>query len=63
MYKGHRFRIRAATHVAQQGFSENCTQKIGRQNSDDVRRYACIGLQSFVTGFHAGEKSTAVCIL
>ena len=46
LYKGHSFRIGAATQAAQQGFSENCIQKMGRWNSDAVRRY--IRLQSFV---------------
>lgn len=38
LYKGHSFRIWAATHAAQLGFSENCIQKMGRWNSDAVRR-------------------------
>lgn len=44
-YKGHSFRIGAATHAAQLGFSENCIQKMGRWNSDAVRRY--IRINSF----------------
>ena len=46
LYKGHSIRIGAATQAAQQGFSENCIQKMGRWNSDAVRKY--IRLQSFV---------------
>ena len=39
LYKGHSFQIGAATRAAQQGVSENCIQKMGRWNSDAVRRY------------------------
>lgn len=46
LYKGHSFRIGAATHAASLGFSENCIQKMGRWNSDALRRY--IRLDSFV---------------
>lgn len=35
-YKGHSFRTGAATQAAQQGFSENCIQKMGRWNSGAV---------------------------
>lgn len=45
LYKGHSFRIGAATHAAKLGFSENCIQKMGRWNSDAIRRY--IRLDSF----------------
>lgn len=45
LYKGHSFRIGAATHAAKLGFSENCIQKMGRWNSDAIRRY--ILLDSF----------------
>ncbi|XP_062593480.1 uncharacterized protein LOC134254963 isoform X1 [Saccostrea cucullata] len=45
LYKGHSFRIGAATHAAHLGYSENCIQKMGRWKSDAVRRY--IRLQSF----------------
>jgi hypothetical protein len=46
LYKGHSFRIGAATQAARLGFSENCIQKMGRWNSDALRRY--IRLDSFV---------------
>lgn len=45
LYKGHSFRIGAATRAAKLGFSENCIQKMGRWNSDAIRRY--IRLDSF----------------
>lgn len=45
LYKGHSFRIGAATHAAQMGYSENCIQKMGRWKSDAMRRY--IRLSSF----------------
>lgn len=38
-YKGHSFRIGAATHAANQGFSENYIQKLGRWHSNAIRRY------------------------
>lgn len=42
-YKGHSFRIGAATHAAQVGFSENAIQNMGRWKSDAVKRYIRIG--------------------
>lgn len=45
LYKGHSFRIGAATHAAQMGYSENCIQKMGRWKSDAMRRY--VRLSSF----------------
>lgn len=39
LYKGHSFRIGAATETANKGYSENAFQKMGRWNSDAVRRY------------------------
>lgn len=44
-YKGHSFRIGAATHAAQLGFSENYIQHLGRWNSNVLHRY--IRIQSF----------------
>lgn len=44
-YKGHSFRIGAATEAANLGFSEHAIQKMGRWNSDAVRRY--VRLKSF----------------
>lgn len=44
-YKGHSFRIGAATHAANLGFSENYIQKLGRWNSNAIRRY--IRINSF----------------
>lgn len=38
-YKGHSFRIGAATHAANLGFSENYIQKLGRWKSNAMRRY------------------------
>ena len=38
-YKDHSFRIGAATHAANLGFSENYIQKLGRWNSNAIRRY------------------------
>ena len=37
LYKGHSVWIGAATQAAQQGFSENCIQKMGRWISDAVQ--------------------------
>ena len=37
LYKGHSCRIGAATQAAQQGFSENCIQKMCTWNSDAVQ--------------------------
>lgn len=45
LYKGHSFRIGAATHAAKLGYSENSIQKMGRWNSDAIRRY--VRLESF----------------
>lgn len=45
LYKGHSFRIGAATHAAKLGFSENSIQKMGRWNSDAIRKY--VRLESF----------------
>ncbi|XP_061194816.1 integrase/recombinase xerD homolog [Saccostrea echinata] len=45
LYKGHSFRIGAATHAASLGFSENYIQKLGRWRSNAVRRY--IRISSF----------------
>lgn len=42
-YKGHSFRIGAATHEAQVGISENAIQNMGRWKSDAVKRYIRIG--------------------
>ena len=39
LYKGHSFRIGAATEAANRGYSENAIQKMGRWNSSAVRRY------------------------
>lgn len=44
-YKGHSFRIGAATHAAQLGFSENYLQHLGRWNSNVLHRY--IRINSF----------------
>ncbi|XP_062601811.1 integrase/recombinase xerD homolog [Saccostrea cucullata] len=44
-FKGHSFRIGAATHAASLGYSEQVIQKLGRWNSDAFRRY--IRIQSF----------------
>lgn len=38
-YKGHSFRIGAATHASNLGFSENAIQIMGRWHSNAVRRY------------------------
>lgn len=38
-YKGHSFRIGAATHAANLGFSEPYIRKLGRWNSSAVNRY------------------------
>lgn len=38
-YKGHSFRIGAATHAASKGYSEQYIQKIGRWNSNALQRY------------------------
>lgn len=38
-YKGHSFRIGAATHASNLGYSENAIQKMGRWNSSAIRRY------------------------
>ena len=39
LYKGHSFRIKAATDAASLRFSENYIQKLGRWRSNAVRRY------------------------
>ncbi|XP_078327575.1 uncharacterized protein LOC144623177 [Crassostrea virginica] len=44
-FKGHSFRIGAATYAASLRFSENLIQKLGRWNSDAFRRY--IRINSF----------------
>lgn len=44
-FKGHSFRIGAATHAASLGYSQNIIQKLGRWNSDAFRRY--IRIHSF----------------
>ena len=38
-YKGHSFRIGAATHAANLGFSETYIRKLGRWNSSAVNKY------------------------
>ncbi|MCG8048418.1 MAG: hypothetical protein JAY66_22475 [Candidatus Thiodiazotropha taylori] len=45
LYKGHSFRIGAATHASNLGYSENAIQNMGRWHSNAVRRY--IRLQAF----------------
>jgi hypothetical protein len=42
LYKGHSFRIGAATHAASLGYSENYIQKLGRWKSNAIRRYVRI---------------------
>lgn len=42
-YKGHSFRIGAATHASKVGFSENAIQNMGRWKSDAVKRYIRLG--------------------
>ncbi|XP_078336925.1 uncharacterized protein LOC111126792 [Crassostrea virginica] len=44
-YKGHSFRIGAATHAAQLGYSESFIQHLGRWNSNVLHRY--IRIKSF----------------
>ena len=44
-YKGHSFRIGAATHAANLGFSETYIRKMGRWNSNAIHRY--IKISSF----------------
>lgn len=44
-YKGHSFRIGAATQAAKSGFSESYIQQLGRWNSNAMKRY--IRIQSF----------------
>ena len=39
LYKGHSFRIGAATEAAKRGMSENEIQELGRWNSNALRRY------------------------
>ncbi|XP_061195017.1 integrase/recombinase xerD homolog [Saccostrea echinata] len=39
LYKGHSFRIGAATYAAQKGYSENYIQQLGRWNSNALKRY------------------------
>ncbi|VDH97557.1 Hypothetical predicted protein [Mytilus galloprovincialis] len=38
-YKGHSFRIGAATNAASLGYSEQLIQKLGRWNSNALQRY------------------------
>ena len=45
LYKGHSFRIGAATEAARLGFSENYIQQLGRWHSNAVQRY--IRINSF----------------
>ena len=42
-YKGHSFRIGAATHASKMEFSENAVQNMGRWKSDAVQRYIRLG--------------------
>ena len=44
-YKGHCFRIEAATEAAKMGFSENYIQHLGRWHSNAIKRY--IQINSF----------------
>lgn len=44
-YKGHSFRIGAATHATTLGFSEPYIRQLGRWNSNTVQRY--IRISSF----------------
>lgn len=46
LYKGHSFRIGAATSAAARGVPEHIIQKMGRWNSDAVKNYVRIGAQS-----------------
>lgn len=47
LYKGHSFRIGAATYAAQKGYSENYIQQLGRGNSNALKRYIRIPAFSF----------------
>ena len=38
-YKGHSFRIGAATHASEQGFSDSQIRKLGRWQSDAFKTY------------------------
>ena len=45
LYKGHSFRIGAATHAASLGWSESQIRRLGRWNSNAMERY--IRISSF----------------
>ena len=45
-YKGHSFRIGAATHASEQGFSDSQIRKLGRWQSDAFKTYLRSGALS-----------------
>ena len=51
-YKGHSFRIGAASHGAASGYSDTQIRLLGRWQSDAFKRYICLASLSYKSTLH-----------